>query len=1245
MRKFLHILIFTLIFALALCISISAEAWTDEGGRTWTFTKNDTDHTSTITGANLKTGEERTSELNIPAKVFVGETEYTVTKIGASAFKCGSDYKSGDTYLAKKYFGHVTIPNTVVEIGNYAFEYSAIYGELNIPESVTKIGEYAFRGCVGLDTVNYSKTMDSIPVGCFDNCKALVKFETEGVIKNYGASCFRSCEALLYIEISPETLTIGGSAFQNCYCLSGSIDLSKATSIGGGAFQNCYFIESVKIGGACNFDTGVFSNCKALKAFIISEEHTKYCSVDGVLFSKDMKTLYKFPLGKLTKSYVVPDSVETVSGDAFYGATILTSIKLGSGLKSIGNNAFRNTGIITMYVPDNVTSVGSAAFHDCQKLEWIVFGKGVTSFRSDFVKGDLSALKYVFTACDKNTTLTNSGGFPGGEKFNYYIEGRLCDDHYGGHKFGYLDTPATCDEPGENICCFCRTKVEVAPLGHVGQIIRVSKLSCTTNESITIRCINCGLDNEVISAAAPGHTLTTVQEVTEDKYSYSYSKCTACGFVKSDAFSTSAYTGGDINDDGVIDAKDIRLLGRIISGSASTANKFACDINGDGKIDALDLLLLKQHVAELGETIKKNENTCASHIHITTVTVYREDCDFGGLYISFCADCGALIDEEHTESRGHIFIDTVLEQASCSKAGRLSRDCSVCDYLSEEEIPSLPHTQSWWMLSDNELEYEYSYCKVCGTLEHREVNRAVLQEIVKTIPKNYAHYCTAESAALLKPIVDNAEKALTQEQVDKLIEDIRQALPTLQYKVHDVPVVYVEMAGKLTAEYSPANIIVAYRDNDGNLQTLTDSEGQMKIRGNSTAGISAKQPFNIKFSRDVDLFGMFGDKPDEKTAPGKKYRLLANALDTSLLRNAVAFEFAEKLGLEYTCKYRFVDVHVDGVFKGCYMLTSTIDISPDSVDIDEERDVIIHLSKSNGSNDAAFPSPIFGLYLMRLEEPEEYTAYTRSQMMRIMYQLDFAILSGDIDEMAKFMDIDSMLAYFLFHEYVKDMDMIWDSTRFYIEDGKLHGGPAWDLDISQGNIRRDSNGNGFDERSAYHYWNQEVVYGDIVTRAELNALGEFGSAIGPWVDAFWANDRSYGTSNPSLANGQRRWWFSYMVEYSNEFMVMVAEYIRDNQDLFKSMYDTNLIDPNTGRSVKCLIDELAFGEKTGEALARNYTDGPFGSATHPNSMVFCEDNTHSDAVIYLRGWWKVRAEWLYNYYTETYLTPTESATN
>ena len=102
---------------------------------------------------------------------------------------------------------------------------------------------------------------------------------------------------------------------------------------------------------------------------------------------------------------------------------------------------------------------------------------------------------------------------------------------------------------------------------------------------------------------------------------------------------------------------------------------------------------------------------------------------------------------------------------------------------------------------------------------------------------------------------------------------------------------------------------VSIKDTDGSL--LEDS-AVFKVRGNSTAlaGIH-KKAFTFKFPKKKDVLGM---------GKGKKWALLANTFDPTLMRNYIAFDLAQKLGIEYTSNQKVVELWVDNSFRGCYLL-------------------------------------------------------------------------------------------------------------------------------------------------------------------------------------------------------------------------------------------------------------------------------------------------------------------------------------
>ena len=94
-------------------------------------------------------------------------------------------------------------------------------------------------------------------------------------------------------------------------------------------------------------------------------------------------------------SVVIPDSVTSIGGDAFYNCRGLTSVTIGNSVTSIGWSAFYGcTGLTSVTIPDSVTSIESYAFSSCSGLTSVTIGNSVTSI------GD-----YAFNNCPGLTSV------------------------------------------------------------------------------------------------------------------------------------------------------------------------------------------------------------------------------------------------------------------------------------------------------------------------------------------------------------------------------------------------------------------------------------------------------------------------------------------------------------------------------------------------------------------------------------------------------------------------------------------------------------------------------------------------------------------------------------------------------------------------------------------------------------------------------------------------------------------------
>ena len=178
---------------------------------------------------------------------------------------------------------------------------------------------------------------------------------------------------------------IAASAFDlglypNTVCPTKIIISEGIKEIGKYAFYGCSKLVSVNMPSTLrNIDNCLFEGCKNLKEINVAAGGKYYCSVKGVMYTKDKKELLYCPQKKT--SVTIPKGVQYIGFQAFQGSQI-TSVTLPDSVTAICGDAFRSSRIKSINIPRKVDFIGQGAFLYCEDLESITVSSKNKYFNS-----------------------------------------------------------------------------------------------------------------------------------------------------------------------------------------------------------------------------------------------------------------------------------------------------------------------------------------------------------------------------------------------------------------------------------------------------------------------------------------------------------------------------------------------------------------------------------------------------------------------------------------------------------------------------------------------------------------------------------------------------------------------------------------------------------------------------------------------------------------------------------------------
>lgn len=223
---------------------------------------------------------------------------------------------------------------------------------------------------------------------------------------------------------------------------------------------------------------------------------------------------------------------------------------------------------------------------------------------------------------------------------------------------------------------------------------------------------------------------------------------------------------------------------------------------------------------------------------------------------------------------------------------------------------------------------------------------------------------------------------------------------------------------------------------------------KVKGRGNST-WLWEKKPYALKFSSKTEVLGM---------PKHKRWCLIANYMDKTLMRNRIAYYIGDHTGLGWTPRTRFAEVYLNGEYLGNYLVVEQIKIDENRLHIDE-------MAAEDNEGDA-----LTGGYLLELDSyfdevnkfrsvgsdmpvniksPDENISYRQYNYIRRYFdEADRLLFDKNFQDPSPMFDFDSFIDYWIVNELMGNSELKHPKS-FYIHKprlGKLTAGPIWDFD-------------------------------------------------------------------------------------------------------------------------------------------------------------------------------------------------------
>lgn len=290
------------------------------------------------------------------------------------------------------------------------------------------------------------------------------------------------------------------------------------------------------------------------------------------------------------------------------------------------------------------------------------------------------------------------------------------------------------------------------------------------------------------------------------------------------------------------------------------------------------------------------------------------------------------------------------------------------------------------------------------------------------------------------------------DETEYAVSVLQSSLPSVYITLNGITLDTVNSGSKST-KY-PGNT-VAIMDPSGAFDLTAENSVEFKGRGNSTWMYFDKKGYQIKFDSKTSVLGM---------GKAKKWVLLANAADETLLHNMLALDLTSQMDMGFVPEFRFVDLWVNGEYRGNYIIGEKVEIGSSRLNLQHSDGTLFEQDQGFYYEEDYYfsSSPLRKYFVVKDTNADDKDTAKMNEIMDVFRKkLDelavylYSTPSKDVtlEKLESYIDVDSIAKYYLINEYTCNTESTAGSFYWYQDgpDDVLHVGPIWDFDSSMGN--------------------------------------------------------------------------------------------------------------------------------------------------------------------------------------------------